>query len=37
VDDSGFPEDTRQTTGLSGYRVQQLEVFKTMTGTRGPT
>jgi hypothetical protein len=36
VDDSGFPEDTRQTIGLSGFRVQQSEIFRTMMGTRGP-
>jgi hypothetical protein len=36
MDDSGFPEDTRQTTGLSGFRIHQSEVFRTMTSTRGP-
>ena len=36
VDDSGFPEGTRQTTGLSGFRVQQSEVFRTMTEACGP-
>jgi hypothetical protein len=36
VDDSGFPEDTRQTIGLSGFHVQKSEVFGTMTGACGP-
>ena len=36
MDDSGFPEDTGQIFGLSGSRVQQSEVFRTMTGARGP-
>jgi hypothetical protein len=36
VDDSGFPEDTRQTIGLSGSRVQQSEIFRTMIDARGP-
>jgi hypothetical protein len=35
VDDSGFSEDTRQTTGVSS-RVQQSNVFRTMIGARGP-
>jgi hypothetical protein len=34
MDDSGFPVDTRQTTGLSGFRVQKSEVFGTMIGAR---
>jgi hypothetical protein len=36
MDDLGFPEDTRQTTGLSGFHVQKSEVFEIMTGARGP-
>ena len=28
MDDLGFPKDTRQTTGLSSFHVQQSEDFR---------
>jgi hypothetical protein len=36
VDDSEFPEDTRQTTGTVWPACAVLEVWKTMVGTCGP-
>ena len=36
MDDSGSPRTPDRLSRLSGSHVQQSEVFRTMTGARGP-